>query len=365
MSRISRDSFVDKMTRGEGGIDIDQLSRQTQDALANAGIDKEKLVQVAGEDGIINGPDEMSDLFTLVDTADRNRSFNSIATTNKDGSATASGALYAALKGELERARLGAPGGARTESAPAKVEARAADRVGTNEFSDKWFNRKDVATDAQRDKAISSLEAQGFRDIHLPRNGAYYAQVDNKRWALEPYPKHGLEPGPERTIASAGCAPASLAMADATLRGTRTTPPEVADFAVRHGASGDPKKQGTDTGKMVRAWADERHLDLDVVKNMDDLRKGLEAGGVALVSVGKNDKLFSPGGHVMCVNGYAVDKDGKEWFFLANPGRQSAKDDPRGIVVDEGLHHGAGRVRVSREALEKYMGKAWVLSNPA
>jgi len=367
MSRISRDSFVDTMTSGEGGIDVDKLGSKTQEALAEAGIDKSQLKDIAGEDGVISGQDEMSELFNLVDTADHNGSYNSIATTNKDGTATKSGALFEALKGELERARMGAPGGAKPETTPAKgetTEAKAADKTEKNAYADKWFNKRDVATDAQRDKAMSSLEAQGFTNIHLPKNGAFFAQVDKGRWAAEPYPKKGLEPGPDRTIANAGCAPSALAMADATLRGTRTTPPEVADFAVKHGSSGDPKRSGTETGKMVRDWAKEKHLDLDVVKKVDDLKQGLEDGGVALVSVGKNDKLFSPGGHVMCINGYAVDKDGKEWFFLANPGRQGAKDDARGIVVEEDLHHGAGRVRVSKEALAKYMGNAWVLSNP-
>ncbi len=355
MTRISRDSFVDTMTSGEGGIDVGKLGAKSQEALADAGIDGGQLADIAGEDGVISGEDEMGKLFELVDTADHNGSYDSIATTNRDGTATKSGALYTALKGELDRARMGAPAAAKTETAPATEK---------NEFADKWFRKHDVASDGQRDKAISTLEAEGFTDIHLPKNGAYYAQVDNKRWASEPYPKHGLPPGPDRTIANAGCAPAALAMADATLRGTRTTPPEVADFTVKHGASGDPKSQGTDTGAMVRAWAKDKNLDVDVVKNLDAVKKGLADGGVALVSVGKNDKLFSPGGHVMCVNGYAVDKDGKEWFFLANPGRQSATSDARGIVVEDGLHHGAGRVRVSREALETYMHNAWVLSNP-
>jgi hypothetical protein len=366
MSRITRDSFVQDMTGGaageEPGIDVGNLASKTEAALARAGLDRADLGEIAGEDGVIRGEDEMSKLFDLVDTRDRDGSDESIATTRKDGSGTRSGALFDALKGELERARLGAPalGGqpAKAEGVPKKTENKHASE----------FEPKDRATDGQRDKAMAKLEAEGFTDIHLPDNGAYFAQVDKGRWATYEYPKQGQEPGPERTLASAGCAPSSLAIADATLRGTRTTPPEVADYAVKHGSSGDPKSQGTDTGAMVKRWAKEHDLDLNVTKDVDALRDGLADGGVALVSV--KGGIFSPGGHVIAVNGYAKDKDGNEWFFVANPGKQSAKTipgeggEPPQLVVDKDLHHGAGRVRVSKEALIEHMRKAYVLSNP-
>ena len=76
-------------------------------------------------------------------------------------------------------------------------------------------------------------------------------------------------------------------------------------------------------------------------------------------------------GHVIAVNGYAVDENGKEWFFVANPGMHGraikyadalAKE---GVIVEKDLkHQGVGMVRVSREVLEDYMkgGGAHILT---
>jgi hypothetical protein len=233
---------------------------------------------------------------------------------------------------------------------------------------------------------MKRLEDQRFTDIHLPKNGVFYGQNDKSRWAEEPYPKGGNAPhtegGPKRTIADAGCAPAAVAIADSILRGTRTTPPEVAAFSVANKASGNPPRSGSHTAKLAKAWAREHNLKHEHTKSVDDVRKGLENGGVAIVNVKGgifnrrtfNDSDADPpggGGHEIVVIGYATDKDGKEWFFVSNPGKDaSVKNQGSGLVVEDtpkpGLHHGAGRVRVSRETLEKYMKNgAHMLSNPA
>lgn len=227
------------------------------------------------------------------------------------------------------------------------------------------YESTDRATVDQRAKAISNLEKQGFTHIRLPENGAYYYQLDKDRWGDHQYPKVGQDPSPARTLAKSGCAPTALAIVDATLRGTRTTPPEVAQFAVHHGRSGSPDGYGSNTPGMVKDWAKEHNLNRVEIKDkdMDKLRDGLDAGGVAVVMV-KPNSIFNKGGHVIAITGYAVDKDGKEWFFVADPGHKNPKtsDD---LVVDKALHRGAGRVRVSREALEEDMRTAYVLSNPA
>ena len=67
----------------------------------------------------------------------------------------------------------------------------------------------------------------------------------------------------------------------------------------------------------------------------------------------------------MVINGYAKDKDGKEWFFVVNPGRRDQRDNKAGVdstvVQNDGLHHGAGRLRISREQLEKELRHGMVL----
>lgn len=222
------------------------------------------------------------------------------------------------------------------------------------------YKSSDRATDPERAKAMDRLGKEGFTDIHLPPNGAYFYQLDKDRWGSQPYPKVGQEPSPARTIGKAGCAPSALAIAAATLSAaSRTTPREVAAFSVEHGYSGKPGGYGSNVKGLVKAWAAEHGLHREVVTDADALRAGLDANGVAVVSV--RGGVFNPSGHVIVINGYARDKDGKEWFFVADPGHKNPKPP---LVVEKDLHRGAGRVRVRREDLEKDMREAYVLSNP-
>ena len=71
----------------------------------------------------------------------------------------------------------------------------------------------------------------------------------------------------------------------------------------------------------------------------------------------------------MVINGYAKDKDGKEWFFVVNPGRRdqpaiAGEASMHNVQQLDGLHHGAGQVRISREQLEKELRHGMVLSKP-
>jgi Peptidase_C39 like family len=245
------------------------------------------------------------------------------------------------------------------------------------------FQAKDRVTDAQYQDTMDELRRLGFDPVVLPQNAVYFSQND-KRWADHKYPKgqkkDGPPPDPDRALGGkegAGCAPTALAIADATLRGTRTTPPEVADFAVQNKASGNPPAAGSHTTRLVEKWAEQHGLHHEHTKDVDTLVEGLDKGGVAVINVkrgvfnsGKftdvDDDPKSGGGHEIVVTGYAV-KDGKEWFFVANPGKDGSavKMQGDGVQVDKDLHHAAGRVMVSREVLEKYVKNGiHVLSNP-
>ncbi len=97
---------------------------------------------------------------------------------------------------------------------------------------------------------------------------------------------------------------------------------------------------------------------------------GLRAGGVALAGVGIDDRLkqghFTNTSHVVLVNGYAKDAEGKEWFFVANPGRDNQerstglKTDAT-VIQDLTLNAAVGRVRISREQLEAELNYACIL----
>jgi hypothetical protein len=246
------------------------------------------------------------------------------------------------------------------------------------------FKAKDRVTDAEYEETKEALRKAGFEEpIVLPRNAVYFSQND-PRWRDHKYPKQqkegGPPPDPDRALGGdegAGCAPTAVAIADATLRGTRTTPPEVADFAVHKKASGNPPAAGSHTTRLVEKWAAQHGLHHEHTKDVDTMVEALGKGGVAVVNVKPGvfnssmkdvdaDPKKKGGGHEIVVTGYAV-KDGKEWFFIANPGKDASavKMTGSGAEIDGELHHAAGRVMVSREVLEKYVKNGiHILSNP-
>jgi hypothetical protein len=348
MTTITRQSFIDTITSGDAsGIDLKHLTPATQAALERAGITTGSLAELAGTDKRINGHEELSRLFDLIDRVDQNDSHDSLATTarldNGRPATTLSGVAAEALKNEIENARV---------------------------------NRHVRGPTAQQltpphERALSSLEAAGFTDIHLAKATPYYNQ-GKAPWAAYPYPKSGAAPDSTRTLKDAGCAPCALAMADVALRGSVTTPKLVADFAVDGGFSGSPKGFGSDTRGLAKAWAAEHDLTYtlaassDHSKNVDAVLRGLQADGVALAGVGPGH--FADKSHVVLINGYAKDKDGQEWFFVANPGREN-QDRSKGLGVDDtvqqdmALDAQMGRVRVSRAQLEAELSYACILES--
>jgi len=355
MSRITRESFTDSMSAGSDGLDLSDVDDATLASLGKAGVSMDELGGIAGDDLVISGHDELSRLFDLVDRVDRNGSRNSIDTsrTTSDGRkvSTASGELCLALRDEVDKARI------------------ARGTVGRTEH----VTTGDRPTAAVYDLARSTLEARGFTDIHLAATTPYFNQGD-ERWATHLYPKSPPEPGVERVLRDAGCAPCALAMADATVRGSDVTPTDVADFAVRGRFSGSASGFGSDTMGMGRAWAEAHDLTFtaatarDQSRNVDVLRDGLVAGGVGVVSVGPGH--FTNKDHVLVINGCAKDGNGADWFFVVNPGRkdQGAR---RGLNVDQvvvqdhSLNLRVGQVRISRDQLEAEMKHGFVLTGGA
>jgi hypothetical protein len=374
MSRISRDTFASTLAPG---LDISTLDKKTEAALEKAGLDKTTLNQLAGTDGVISEKTELDELFDLIDQSDRNGSRRSLDTTRPgaDGKEelTASGELYEALEGAVERARIGRRGagsGARPDNTPAEG------RIATDSPAKALPEARYRASASDLNKAHTTLKALGFSEIHIAPNTPYFNQAQGD-WAKHAYPKSPPQPGIDRTLKDAGCAPSALAMADAALRGTGTLPPDVADFSVAHKYSGTPTGHGSDSHGLGKAWAKKHGLVYtparheERAKNVDVLREGLKQGGVGIVSVGVDAATgkghFTAKGHVMLINGYAKDRDGKEWFFVVNPGR---RDQTKGrvLTVDENvvqnaeLHHGAGQLRISRSQLLAEMKHGFVLS---
>lgn len=276
--------------------------------------------------------------------------------------------------------------------------------------------RNDRASDSQVADTIRKLKEKGFDPVVLPPNGAAYFSQGDKRWAKIPFPKWKRDPDPGkeervdlvpkikngrvvmekdpatgkmrpvmeiRTLRGGGCGPTSLAIAIATLRpDAGLTPTDVADFAVKNHLSGDAGSSGANMD-MVGPLTKEHGLKSVEIKSdkhkIENLRAGLDKGGVAVVHVkhGIFNYKTNPDekgrtGHFIAVIGYAVDKDGKEWFFVANPGKDGSVENlpEKGLIVDKDpdhkdlAHHGAGMVRVSRETLEKLMRKSYMVTDP-
>ena len=107
----------------------------------------------------------------------------------------------------------------------------------------------------------------------------------------------------------------------------------------------------------------------DQSKNVDVLKAGLLADGIALVSVGAGH--FTKEAHVLVVNGCAM-RNGEEWFAVANPGRANQAHSDRGLpTTDEnvaqitGARNGVGHVWISRTQLEAEMKRCFVFRSGA
>jgi hypothetical protein len=225
-------------------------------------------------------------------------------------------------------------------------------------------------------RSLTAIAAAGFTDVHL--QPVPYFNQGARQWAGHPYPRQPPVPGESRTIEDAGCAPTALAMIDCALRDAHTRPEVTADFAVKHRLSGAPGGFGSDTAGLAREWAARHGLAMtpatsrDQSRNVDVLKAGLDANGIALVSVGVDRAIgrghFTSAGHVLVINGCAR-RGGEEWFAIANPGRAnqaSAHGHPGLLTTDAdvtqigGAKNGIGQVWISRTQLEAEMKRCFV-----
>ncbi len=251
----------------------------------------------------------------------------------------------------LERTRLGAP-------------ARSAGKDPTQ-----------LPSAAQIQKSMAAIADAGFTNVHL--KPVPYLNQGDPAWAAHPYPKSPPVPGESRTIQQAGCAPTALAMIDCGLRDAHTSPIATAKFAVKHGFSGTPGGSGTKTSDLARTWAHESGLvtisaaSSDQGKNVDALKTGLAANGLALVSVGPDPASgrahFGTSSHVVVINGFA-ERNGMDWFSVADPGRSNqARPHADLLGTDEtvtrvsGAANGIGQLWISRTQLEAEMRRAYIV----
>jgi hypothetical protein len=260
------------------------------------------------------------------------------------------------LASERERVRIGAP------PSPAKKDPT------------------DLPTPAEVARSHAAVEHAGFSIVGM-KEVPYFNQGEAP-WNKHPYPQTSPDPrtppvrGEGRTIQSAGCAPTALAMIDCGLRNAHQSPIDVAQFAVDKRCSSSPGGAGTNVAGLAREWAKDHGLGLtaatsrDQSKNVDIIKSGIQAHGIALVSVGVDHATgkghFTAAGHIVVINGCAMN-GGQEWFAVANPGRADQAKEHEGLLKTDknvikvgGAQNGIGQVWISRAQLEAEMKYGFV-----
>ena len=109
MTTVSRNEFARELSRNDGALNINDLSKETAALFKQYGITEADLKKAAGKDGQIKGSREFKKLFGKVDKVDNDGSARSMRTRDDlvDGSsvATKAGELYDALKKDVESYR--------------------------------------------------------------------------------------------------------------------------------------------------------------------------------------------------------------------------------------------------------------------
>ncbi len=270
--------------------------------------------------------------------------------------------------------RASAPAAGSGAAADAPVKHARGGRVGSPPGTIE-NDKAALPSRADCQRSLAAIGAAGFTDVRL-RPVPYFYQGESS-WSHEAYPRRPAVPGETRTIGRAGCAPTSLAMIDCGLRDSHLPPTMTAKFAVANDASGTPSSAGTNTAKLARLWAKDKGLALTEglsarqSKNVDVLKAGLLANGIALVSIGAAPVThvahFSSQSHVVVINGCAR-RNGEDWFAVADPGHrdQAAARPPLSATDDNVMKVGAalrgvGQVWISRTQLEAEMKRCYVL----
>jgi hypothetical protein len=389
---VGRNEFINQFANTE--IDLASPDPEVMGRLAEAGVTLDDLRSIAGKDGIISGHEEAKDLYYLVEKHDHNGTFKSIeigAEGSGMSSSTEAGEIYKALMDAVAHGRTSRPDGApsRPPATPTSAPADGPSVPQSGKSSAPDAPQRKIAdqhtggrtSPAERQHAIDHFKNDlGFKDVNFTPGVMFYTQAD-KGWRDHPYAKSDGSTE-ARFLLQSGCAPTALAMVDATLRKTNTSPGKVADYAVDHKVSGKGKA-GTNTTGLVEAWAKDtglvqgRTLSRPAGKGADfpesglaKIKQNIDEGGMVIIGVDKGDHVdkghFTEGGHVMVLTGHGVDKDGQEWYFLANPGRSSFTSSKDGaVVVDGSMPYGSGMVRVKKETLLDEMRYAIPMKGPA
>lgn len=125
----------------------------------------------------------------------------------------------------------------------------------------------------------------------------YYNQADS-RWSNHKYPSQEL---PNATIKSGGCGATASAMIISSLTNNTIYPDTLGDIFVQKGIR---VNGGTDVNKAAKYIAENYGLEYKKVNSDDELINYIANGYVALVSV-KGGSVFSTGGHIVFICGYA------------------------------------------------------------
>lgn len=146
--------------------------------------------------------------------------------------------------------------------------------------------------------------------------------VNQLDYACVPYPttleRGGRLQKPYPSVAVAGCGLCCICMTVEFLTGLRLPIKECIELSVESGAN----VFGTDMKRLGEAAAETYGLRFETAESMDALRECLGKGGCAVVNVGRENGIFSDGGHYLFAagmdgdgNGRGMDEPERIWFL--------------------------------------------------
>jgi hypothetical protein len=263
----------------KGSIDVNNMSKDLQSALKNAGVTAEQLKDAAGPDGKIEGK-EFKKLFQFVDTFDANpskQSFDYSIKTPDGEKTTKAGELYDAFSMEVDRNRL------------------------TAHYSQPGAKLKHPL--------LVSSEANA---VVVPKKDQKPVDL-----AVDHVSQFDLYPG-DHEKGNKACAEAAKAQCDRYNKKTHGTQPHL---------------NGADKGIQV-GFAEDEHGRLAV--NPDNAKKGreyidrmLDSGYPVYVGISfqkwdiNYDKLTD---HAVTITGRGYDKDGRLYYSFKDPGSKTVTE---------------------------------------
>ncbi|WP_159081753.1 glycoside hydrolase family protein [Paenibacillus sp. CAA11] len=145
----------------------------------------------------------------------------------------------------------------------------------------------------------------------VPRGKVVYYNQEDPKWGGLMYSSSNDK---SQTIAKSACGPTSLAMILSTITGKQILPPDLSNWAVKHGYR--TSKSGTSWG-FFKAAAKQYDVQCVQTGSLDEVKKALKDGNhLVIASMGPGH--FTGGGHFIVLTDVDT-KNGEDWYSVLDP----------------------------------------------